>query len=150
MALAKHHEEILLRRRENGAAIVDEFLHPQENARGSERAERLPGVASHTLGMFDALMLRKFVIKLGAHPERVSRELLLQTYDWTPAHFNELARKWPKALARVAMALRDRVTSRSRPEAPFRAIKQQAKPFVVEIKRRQTLHLPSYYADCYQ
>jgi hypothetical protein len=30
MALAKHHEEILMRRRENRARIVDEFVHPQE------------------------------------------------------------------------------------------------------------------------
>jgi hypothetical protein len=32
MALAKHYEEILLRRREHGARIVDEFVYPQETA----------------------------------------------------------------------------------------------------------------------
>jgi hypothetical protein len=36
MALGKHHEEILMRRRENGARIVDEFLYPQETSRRPE------------------------------------------------------------------------------------------------------------------
>ena len=40
MALGKHHEEILMRRRENGARIVDEFIHPQETLRWTDQ----PGV----------------------------------------------------------------------------------------------------------
>jgi hypothetical protein len=39
MALAKHHEEILMRRRENGARIVDEFLYPQETLRRSHPSD---------------------------------------------------------------------------------------------------------------
>jgi len=39
MALAKHYEEILMRRRENDARIVDEFLHPQETLRRSDLSD---------------------------------------------------------------------------------------------------------------
>ncbi len=39
MALAKHLEEILTRRRENGARIVDEFLHPRETLGRSDSSD---------------------------------------------------------------------------------------------------------------
>jgi hypothetical protein len=39
MALAKHYEEILMRRRENDARIVDEFLQPQETPRRSDLSD---------------------------------------------------------------------------------------------------------------
>jgi hypothetical protein len=167
MALAKFYEDIVEARRENGAAIVFEYQHPQENAKRVAHVETPIEPAPYRLTARDRIALIIFVLKLESDPERISPELLQQTHDWSSAHFTELARRSPEALARVAMAHRDQtiklrtpepssraVTPRKpfvveTPEPSFRAITPR-KPVFVEIRKRRpdVLHLRSY-AECY-
>jgi hypothetical protein len=72
MALAKHHEEILMRRRENGARIVDEFLYPQETLRRSDPSD-LFDLSPDELAELRALVQR-FTREA---KERLAREMTL-------------------------------------------------------------------------
>lgn len=156
MALGKFYEDIVDARRENGAAIVFEYQYPRENAKPRVRIETLTEPAPYKLTFRDRIALRVFVLKLESDGEQVSPGLLKQTRDWSPAHFNELARRSPIATARLAIAYRDEViklkaqasaqlagedrNEASKPkvqEPPFRAVTPN-KNFVVEIRKRRT------------
>jgi hypothetical protein len=150
VALSKYYEDIVEARRENGAAVVFEYQHPQENSKRIAHVETHLEMAPCTLTYRDRIALSVFVIKLESNPDQVGSDLLKQTYDWTPAHFNALARRSPEALARVAMALRDQSIGRTAPEPFFQPIKTRAKRVVVEVRKYRSgkLHLPSYcYCD---
>jgi hypothetical protein len=110
MALAKYYEDIVEQRRENGATIVFEYQYLQENVRRVVNVGRAaPATEPPHLTLGDRLRLRVFAIKLNSDPQRVGRELLSQTAQWSAAHFEELGRRSPEALARLAMAYRDEI-----------------------------------------
>lgn len=150
MALGKYYEDIVEARRENGAAVVFDYQHPQENSERVAHVETPLEPAPYRLTFRDRIALGVFVVKLGSDPEHVNSELLRQTRDWSPAHFKHLAERSPEALARVAMALRDQSIERKMPEPSYRAVKPHVRPVVVEVRkfRPGALHLPSY-TDCY-
>ena len=150
MALGKYYEDTVEARRENGAAIVFDYQHPQENPKRVTHVETPSEPRPSRLTFRNRIALRVFVLKLEANRECVSPELLEQTREWTAAHFRELARRSPEAAARLAMAYRDEtVRLKPPPEPSFRAVAPR-KPVVVEIRKRRmgVLHLPSY-AECH-
>jgi hypothetical protein len=106
MALAKSYEDIVEARRENGAAIVYDYQHPQENAR-RVNVQRIVLATRPALRLVERIKIRVFSVKVLSDPHRVDPELLSQTADWSAAHFAELAKRSPEALARLAMAYRD-------------------------------------------
>lgn|SRR6185369_351754 len=150
MALGKYYEDIVEARRENGAAVVFDYQHPQENPKHVAHIGTPLEPGPYRLTFRDRIVLRVFVIKLGSDPDHVGLELLKQTYDWTPAHFKHLAENSPSALARIAMALRDQSIERAALEPSYRAIKPQARPVIVEVRKSRsgTLHLPLCAERC--
>ncbi len=130
MALAKYYADIVEQRRENGAAIVDEFDYPRAaSAASPDCPDESTGPQEKTkvivkggrilvfklvrtegrLTMRDRAVLQSFVMKLQSDSQRVDSELISQTFDWSPAHFQELGTKSPEALVRLAMAYRDEI-----------------------------------------
>jgi hypothetical protein len=149
MALGKYYEDIVEAGRENGAAIVFEYQHPQENPTRVARVETSIEAAPYKLTFRDKIGLSVFVLKLESDTEHVSSELLRQTWNWSPAHFKGLGKISAKALARLAMAYRDEALKLEAKAPSFRAVASR-KPVVFEIQKRRTgvLHLPRY-AECY-
>jgi hypothetical protein len=116
MGFPKYREDIEEARRENRAAIVNEYQYPQENRKRRAHVETPRGRAPYRLTLYDKLVLPAFILKLQSDPEHVSPELLKQTLNWTRAHYEELARTSPGASARLAMAYRDRLMKFRTPE----------------------------------
>ena len=146
MGFPKYYEDIVEARRENGAGIVYEYQYPQENPRRLARVETPREPAPFRLTLYDKLSMPAFILNLESDSEPVSIELLKRTLHWTPAHFNELAQRSPRASARLNMAYRGYFVKHCAPEPSYR-VPGPRKPFIFEIRKRQrpdTLHLPSY------
>jgi hypothetical protein len=124
MALAKYYEDIVEARRENGASVVYDYQHSQENAKRVSATSEPTGWHTFTRIVVSTdprstlrLVERIKVSILGMNllsDAPVAPELLSQTDNWSKAHFTELARQSPEASARLAMAHRDRHRVRSK------------------------------------
>jgi hypothetical protein len=122
--MSKMREDELERRRAHNARIIDEYqvfdyrpVVASTEAASHVVANVTPIKPAYRLSILDRFELQIFVAKLESDPEQVNPELVQQTHDWTPAHFDHLAQRSPKALARVARALRDRAIKLSVPHA---------------------------------
>lgn len=167
--MAKMREDEIDRRIENKAATIDEYQAsftladwpdcPQEDYPQDddycflcflEESARLAPTEPVGLTLDDKIALRSFVAQLESGSSFVAREFLLAMQQrakaqdppyWSLAHFEEIARMSPVALARLAMILVKGYLEASEqepepePEPCFRAVTEPRRAVVVEVRK---------------
>lgn len=115
MSLLSHAEHIADVQREHGArGYIGPFEYPQRPiskpvANVSDESviviQYTPGSLARGFTWRNRIAVRNFITKLQSDPEHVSPALLSEAAGWTLAHFKEVGKRSPDALARLAMAL---------------------------------------------